>query len=106
MGKNPVTEVEVSIDEAFREPVMALLAEIGFSAFEETDTSLRAYVDSGEFDAESLHQTLSIFDHLALTIEIRQHQSQNWNAVWESNYAPVEVEDVCQIVSTFHTPHY
>ncbi|MEO0473104.1 MAG: 50S ribosomal protein L11 methyltransferase [Bacteroidota bacterium] len=104
MGKNPVTEVEVSIAEDLREPVMALLADIGFSAFEETDTSLRAYVESEAFDAENLHQTLGIFDHRALTIEIRQHQSQNWNAVWESNYAPVEVDNICQIVSTFHTP--
>ena len=104
MGKNPVTEVEVSIHEEFREPVMALLAGIGFSAFEETDTSLRAYVDSSEFDETNLHQTLAVFAHAKPQIDIREHPSQNWNASWESNYPPVEVERICQIVSTFHTP--
>ncbi|MEZ4825315.1 MAG: 50S ribosomal protein L11 methyltransferase [Bacteroidia bacterium] len=102
--KTDFISVNVSAPEALREPVLALLAEIGFSAFEDTDTGLVAYVESHLFDQDQLNATLEIFPQENLSVKVNHIPSENWNSVWESNYPSVTIDSFCQIVPSFRKP--
>ncbi|MEZ4772971.1 MAG: 50S ribosomal protein L11 methyltransferase [Bacteroidia bacterium] len=102
--KTDFISVSVSAPEALREPVLALLAEIGYSAFEDTDTGLVAYVESHLFDQDQLYATLDIFPQEGIGVNIDHIPSKNWNEVWESNYPSVAIDQFCQIVPSFRTP--
>ncbi|WP_300598050.1 50S ribosomal protein L11 methyltransferase [Niabella sp.] len=68
--------------------------------FEEGDTQLKAFfsesITTEELDAVS--------GPLHITYEIRELESQNWNALWESNFDPVVVDDFVAVRASFHAP--
>lgn len=99
--KTDFIAVDVSAPEALREPVLAMMAEIGFDTFEDSETGLTGYITETDFDQQALEETLSVFPPENIAIQIRKIPSQNWNAVWESNYHTVRIDDFCQIVPTF-----
>lgn len=84
-----------------RELLIAQLAEIGYDGFEETDTSLKAYIPENDFDENSLNEILSKTNIKYSKSIIKK---QNWNQLWESNFAPVQVEDFVGIRANFHPP--
>lgn len=102
--KTDFISVSVSAPETLREPVLALLAEIGYSAFEDTDTGLVAYVEAHLFDEDQLYTTLGIFPPEGIRVNIDHIPSHNWNEVWESNYPSVAIGDFCQIIPSFREP--
>ena len=80
--------------------LIALLSAAGFDGFEETDNELLAYVAAASFDPEEVATIAGMqgVDYKTETIE-----SQNWNALWESNFQPVVVAGLCTIRAHFHT---
>lgn len=83
---------------------MAILAEEGFESFTETDKGFLAYIPEKDFTQElqdSIHAGL--ISEYALTISWKLVPSQNWNAVWESEYEPVNIENRCLVLAPFHT---
>jgi ribosomal protein L11 methyltransferase len=66
--------------------LVALLSDVGFESFEEVDSTLHAYVHATHY-SESLLADIT-FTYIKETI-----QQQNWNAIWESSFEPVEVFD-------------
>ncbi|MDX2250481.1 MAG: 50S ribosomal protein L11 methyltransferase [Bacteroidia bacterium] len=102
--KTDYVSVSISAPETLREPVLALLAEIGYSAFEDTDTGLIAYVEAHLFDQEQLMATLDVFPKENIQMSITQIPATNWNSVWESNYPSVFIDHFCQIVPSFRAP--
>jgi ribosomal protein L11 methyltransferase len=88
--------------ESFREIVIARLADEGFEMFEETDTDVKAYVKLAERRDYSV-LLAEMKEHGAqITVSERIIQSQNWNAVWESNFQPVKIGDSVYIYADFH----
>ena len=81
--------------------LVAELAEIGFEGFEEGDDSLDAYISENSFDKNLFMEIIN-----DLHVNFRKHlvEERNWNEVWESNYAPVIVDDFCAIRAAFHSP--
>ena len=84
-----------------REIIIALLADAGFDGFEETEPVLKAYIEAELYDAATLEELLQPHQ-LSFTAELVE--KQNWNAVWESNFEPVTVNDFAGIRAHFHTP--
>lgn len=98
-------ELSLALSAEYAEILMAELAELGFESFVETDEGLAAYISEGEFSEENLRQLLSRYES-ATPIDYSWHtlEKKNWNAEWESNYAPIEVGDAVRVRALFHEP--
>ncbi len=98
-------ELSLALSAEYAEILMAELAELGFESFVETDEGLAAYISEGEFSEENLRQLLSRYES-ATFIDYSWHtlEKKNWNAEWESNYAPIEVGDAVRVRALFHEP--
>ena len=70
----------------------------GCEGFEVEDHLLKAYFPK-PFSAQKLQQPLQGFSY-----QIQELPDQNWNALWESNYPPVMIDDFCSIRADFHPP--
>ena len=81
--------------------LIAQLSEIGFNGFEEEENNLKAFVPANDF-AEAAVKEIAASHNLSFnksTIE-----ETNWNAVWESNFQPVIVDNFVGIRADFHEP--
>jgi ribosomal protein L11 methyltransferase len=87
------TKLSIHATEEQGDILTAYLAEFPFDSFDYADMMLNAYIPQSEFEEcrdeveEMLHNE-GILDYYFEDIE-----QQNWNAVWESNFAEVEVKD-------------
>lgn len=88
-----------------REILTALLSELGFDSFSETEEVLEAFIPSSAF-YESLLQSENLSDNPLFKVRFQTEviPDQNWNEVWEKNYfKPLLVENRCLIRAPFHT---
>jgi len=79
--------------------LIAMLTGAGYEGFEETGKELLAYITEPEFDEDKLKP---VADASGRDYSIEVIPSQNWNALWESNFQPVIVNDFCTIRAHFH----
>lgn len=94
----------ITVEDNLREPLLALLTNLGLSAFEETKTTIEAWLDEDMKQEEMLAQVNELTAIIPFNIEVKQIPVQNWNQVWESNFSPVLVDDFCGIRADFHEP--
>lgn len=83
------------------ELLIAMLAGAGFESFEETDTTLNAFIKEAEFNQAALDE---IIHPLNLHYTSSVIPPQNWNAQWESSFEPILVSDFVGIRAFFHPP--
>jgi ribosomal protein L11 methyltransferase len=83
------------------EAMIAALSEIGFDGFLEEENTLKAYILSNGFDNNQLNNLMNKY---GLRYSLSTIKEQNWNAVWESNFSPVVVDDFVGIRAFFHEP--
>ena len=101
------TTIQVSIevaDEAVKDMMIAELADLGFDGFEETETGLFSYIDSAKFDAEVTAGLADLVSRHGASYTSNAIDKQNWNALWESNFEPVLVDDFVGVRANFHAP--
>jgi ribosomal protein L11 methyltransferase len=99
------TTIQVSIDvldEAVKDMMIAELADLGFDGFEETETALLSYIELGRFDSELSSGLDELVKRYGLTYTSTAIDKQNWNALWESNFEPVLVDDFVGVRANFH----
>jgi ribosomal protein L11 methyltransferase len=84
-------------DELEGEILIAMLTDLGYEGFEQTDSELYAYIDHAQFDESSLTTATGRSD-----FQVDVVPAQNWNKLWESNFQPVIVADLCTIRAHFH----
>ena len=96
-------EVNLKIDKSSPEVeiLTALLAEIGFESFMESDDGLLAYIPGNSFNAAQLNEVNALVG-IQLNYSLKTIKDQNWNEVWESNYDPVNIKDQVYIRAPFH----
>ncbi|PKO96500.1 MAG: 50S ribosomal protein L11 methyltransferase [Bacteroidetes bacterium HGW-Bacteroidetes-7] len=86
------------------ELVIAHLSELAFESFLTEGSVLKCYISEKEYSSEAVKALISEFDKagcvLKSTAKIIEHQ--NWNALWESNFTPIIVDDRCIIKASFH----
>jgi len=87
----------------FQDILIADLAEIGFESFDESEDGLLAYIQEKVFDENQL-KALSILNNelVQISYSIKTIAEQNWNALWESNYDSVLIDNRCYIRAPFH----
>src|SRR6478672_4858309 len=92
-------QLNIEASEAQQEILISQLEELGAAGFEQTDTHLLAYFEEDSFPSYDVNATLDGYNFQLNTL-----QQQNWNAVWESNFQPVIVDDFCAVRAHFHEP--
>lgn len=86
------------------EILLAKLSESDFESFEETDEGLNAYVKTGFEDEEFVKTQLEGIHGAQISYERNEIKQQNWNAVWESGFKPILIDNQCYIRAEFHEP--
>jgi ribosomal protein L11 methyltransferase len=77
----PITETQSEI-------LIAQLNEIGFDGFEEETGELKAFIPSATFDENIFN---SVVDINTLKYTKSTIKKENWNAIWEADFEPIEV---------------
>lgn len=84
----------------------AVLAEVGFESFVETEEGLLAYVQQAQYNASAVEDALTQFPMPGVEIAYSNHpaEDKNWNEEWEKNYfQPIVIGSRCVVHSSFHT---
>jgi ribosomal protein L11 methyltransferase len=90
-----------NIDEQITEVVIALLSDLNYEGFEESENNLKAFIKEEDFNEATLTEIVEPFNLYYTQSKIEE---TNWNQVWESNFEPIVIEDICAIRADFHEP--
>jgi len=102
MNTGNYTEVKCSnINQHLSAVIIAMLSDIGYEGFEETDDTVKAYINETEFN-ESLVRDIA--KQYSFSYNVSTLAPQNWNTVWEQNFEPVIIDDFVAIRAHFHQP--
>ena len=103
------TEIDCTLSllttsETNREILIAFLADIGCESFEESENGVKAYIPKDCYKEEQLNEVIERCAQLGFTClyKITDWEQENWNALWESNYESVVVDEQCYIRAPFH----
>ena len=85
--------------------LMAQLAELAFDSFVETHDGILAYIKK-EDQTEGMLKEVQILGNPDFKIRYSQKEilQENWNAKWEQNFEPIEIDKSCRIRAPFHDP--
>ena len=92
-------QISIEANEELQEILISELAELGAVGFEQTATHLLAYFEEQNFRSYDVNLLLKDYTFYFTTLP-----EQNWNALWESNFEPVVVDEFCAIRAEFHEP--
>lgn len=99
---------EITLNCTPRDPwadiAVALLAELPFDSFVETETGIQAYIPASDYDAQKVQDLIreNFSEDVEFTISDRFIEQENWNAKWESDFEPVYVGEELSILAPFH----
>lgn len=79
------------------ELILAKMVHTEFVGCEEAESGLILYFYDESYAEDFRAQLPPHLFHQLLRVE-----DQNWNALWESNYAPVIIDQLCCVKATFH----
>ena len=82
---------------------MAELNAAGYDGFETKDDSLHAFINSEDFNTLFIAE---ISNKYQIDYEVKEVRNENWNALWESNFEPVTVDNDIGIRAHFHPPFH
>ncbi|AIY11777.1 50S ribosomal protein L11 methyltransferase [Cellulophaga baltica] len=83
--------------------LIAELGEVLFESFLETEDGVLAYIRKEDWSAGILND-LSILenDNFKITYDFKEIEQENWNATWEQNFNPIQVDERCVVRAPFH----
>lgn len=95
---------DISPKDPWTEVITQELAEIDFESFTEENQKLQAYISANNFKEDILNKLIEAYTEKNVKITTSKHiiPAQNWNAVWESDYQPVEIGKELIIRAPFH----
>ena len=107
MNSQEYIEVSIKItpfSEENAEIVTAEVSELPFESFSNEDPFLKCYIQKDLYDAQALKLYLSGLEGYGFDIEHSANliPATNWNAVWESQFNPIVVDNQCTIKASFH----
>ena len=90
--KEPATEI-----------LIAELGNIGFESFVENENGVVAYVQK-EMNNTRLLENVFILnsDEFVISYTKKEIAQTNWNAEWEKNFTPIQVDDLVSVRAPFH----
>lgn len=94
--------IKLSPRTPWAEIIVAHLAELGFDSFVDTEEGVQAYIPKNDYSDNLVDLGDILTDEVEFELIENLIPHQNWNAVWESDFHPVEVEEYLTIVAPFH----
>jgi ribosomal protein L11 methyltransferase len=86
-----------------REIAVAWLNGCGFSMFEEVETGVIAYAREPEWREPEMNEILASIAEMAKSEASTEFvEGQNWNAQWEAEYEPIDVDGLIRMRAPFH----
>ncbi|OZI07085.1 50S ribosomal protein L11 methyltransferase [Siphonobacter sp. BAB-5385] len=97
-------ELKLCVSPGVHDIFVAELAEIGFESFVEEDTCLLGYIPETGFNGDALQHIMQQYESITGTVDysIKYLEKENWNAEWERNYPPIDVEGRVLVRASFH----
>ncbi len=97
-------ELNIPVEGEMAEILTAELADYPFESFKQEGPTLKAYIPQERLVdcKEQIDELLASYHQEG--VRYISIESQNWNALWESNFTPVDVEGKIYIRAPFHTP--
>lgn len=107
MNSQEYIEVAVKItpySEENAEIVTAEISELPFESFTAEDPYLKCYIQKELYNLQALKVVLDGVSEYGFEVEFTSNlmPAVNWNAVWESQFTPIVVDDKCTIKASFH----
>ncbi len=93
--------VTVSPLEPFRDLFIAQLGAVGFESFSETEEGFTAYILKEDYSASAAMEQMQ-WDGVTVSAKEQEIEQVNWNAEWERNFNPIEVDGRVYIRAPFH----
>jgi ribosomal protein L11 methyltransferase len=84
------------------EILTAVLGELPFDTFEDTETGLKAYIPERDLTESVENELVELSEQFDFTFDKTFIPYQNWNSVWESNFQPIQVDDFVAVRADFH----
>lgn len=85
------------------EILVAELGAVGFESFVETETGLTAYIQKDDYNVSILEDIYILkSDEFSISYKEKEVAQTNWNAEWEKNFTPIQVNDLVSIRAPFH----
>ena len=84
------------------EIIIGLLSIYPFESFEEREEFMIAYIPEDELTEEIGKEIEDVLNRFETAFTIETIEPQNWNAIWESSFEPVIVDDFCVVRADFH----
>ena len=86
--------------------LVTMLADAGFESFTENENgTLSAFIQAQLYTPELTSRLGSDeFNEFLDSFRVERIADQNWNAVWESQYEPVLIDNRCMVRAPFHEP--
>ena len=107
MNSQEYIEVAVKIvpfSEENAEIVTAEVSELPFESFTSEDPYLKCYIQKELYDQQALKVLLDGVSDYGFEVDFSANlmPSVNWNALWESQFTPIIVDEKCTIKASFH----
>jgi len=88
-----------------REILVALLADLPFESFDETEESIMGYIPGESVDLDEINEITALLPFSVRT-ENEMIPDKNWNEEWEKNYfKPLLIGGRCLVRAPFHTDY-
>ena len=107
MNSQEYIEVSIKItpfSEENAEIVSAELCELPFESFTQEDPFLKCYIQKELYNTQDLKVVVSGLEGMGFELEWTSAliPPVNWNAVWESNFTPIVVDNKLTVKASFH----
>ncbi|MBT3919831.1 MAG: 50S ribosomal protein L11 methyltransferase [Flavobacteriaceae bacterium] len=87
------------------EILVAQLGALNFESFTETETGIKAYIQKKELDTALIDKVQILnSSEFEISYKLTEIPPVNWNAEWEKNFSPIEVNGECALRAPFHPP--
>jgi ribosomal protein L11 methyltransferase len=85
------------------EILIAELGELPFDSFIETENGFSAYIPKENWN-ENILEDIYILNNpdFKISYTIEEIEQKNWNAEWEKNFDPIDVDGLCHVRAPFH----
>jgi len=88
-----------------REIIAAMLEQVNFESFSDTEQGIKAYIPENLFNENSIINNLNtiipLFDDFSFSYN--KIEQQNWNEKWEKSFNPIIINTNCRIRAPFHS---
>lgn len=94
---------KVSPKEPATEILIAELGTLGFESFVENENGVVAYIQKNDWNDAILNDVFVLnSQEFSISYTHQEIEQTNWNAEWEKNFKPIQVDDKVSIRAPFH----